>query len=291
MDDLHRDASCASSSAIAPVPSGELSSTMTSSSARPAVAGARRTARATSSASPILFVVGGHDHRQVGRPGRRHPSTIIQAVSRASTHDAPATGTDDRDRAHGSLLVLLLLALRLPSLAATGRRRSVPLHLRRPARPRRRRAVRRCVGTEAAGRSSSSMRCCWRLWPHESMVAAADLVAAAWWRGCSSYSAAGGSADAAGYGAAAIFLLLGDPGLQRLSGLMVRAQCETFIALAVTMALVLTTRPETAAVAPCARRRVARGGGLAEVQRGRLRAADRVAAMVWPQLAHRDGLH
>ena len=114
----------------------------------------------------------------------------------------------------------------------------------------------------------------WRLWPAESMVAAADLVAAglvAWL-----LIALGRQwfTNAAGYGAAAIFLALGDPGLQRLSGLMVRAQCETFIALAVTMALVLTTRPERRPWHLPARRRVARGGGLAEVQRDRLRTAD-----------------
>jgi hypothetical protein len=83
----------------------------------------------------------------------------------------------------------------------------------------------------------------WRIWPHESVVAAADLVAA------------GGVAwllvllgrrfftPGAGFGAAAVFLLLGHPGLQRLSGMMVRSQCETFIALAIAMALVLATAP------------------------------------------------
>ena len=39
--------------------------------------------------------------------------------------------------------------------------------------------------------------------------------------------------------AAALFLLLGNPAIQRLSGVRVRAQCETFIALAVVAALVL----------------------------------------------------
>ena len=83
----------------------------------------------------------------------------------------------------------------------------------------------------------------WRLWPNESVVPAADLAAAAlvaWLLvilGRRLFSAG------AGYAAAALFLLLGDPWLQRLSGLNVRAQCETFIALAVTTSLVLATSP------------------------------------------------
>jgi hypothetical protein len=76
------------------------------------------------------------------------------------------------------------------------------------------------------------------VWPHESIVPAADLAAAAivaWLLvvlGCRRFSAN------VGYGAASLFLLLGDPGLQRLSGIYVRGQCEPFIALAVTAALV-----------------------------------------------------
>jgi hypothetical protein len=42
-----------------------------------------------------------------------------------------------------------------------------------------------------------------------------------------------------GFGAATIFLLLGDPYLQRQSGIYVRSQCEPFIAVAITAALVL----------------------------------------------------
>jgi hypothetical protein len=48
-----------------------------------------------------------------------------------------------------------------------------------------------------------------------------------------------------GFMAATLYLLLGDPGLQRLGGLHVRAQCETFIGLAVTVALVLAWRERT----------------------------------------------
>jgi hypothetical protein len=71
------------------------------------------------------------------------------------------------------------------------------------------------------------------------VVAAADLVVAAlvaallWSVG----SKLGG--PIAGGAAAAIFLLLSDPGFARMGGVRVRAQCETFIALAVTAALAL----------------------------------------------------
>lgn len=44
---------------------------------------------------------------------------------------------------------------------------------------------------------------------------------------------------AVGFGAAALFLLFGDPYLQRLSGIYVRGQCEPFIYLAVTAAVAL----------------------------------------------------
>jgi hypothetical protein len=45
-----------------------------------------------------------------------------------------------------------------------------------------------------------------------------------------------------GEGAAAALLLLGDPGIQKLGGMNFRAQCETFIGLAVTGALLLAWR-------------------------------------------------
>ena len=79
----------------------------------------------------------------------------------------------------------------------------------------------------------------WGFWPHESAVALADLGAAAmvawllWSLGGRMFGGAAGRA------AAVIYLLLGDPGIQRLGGLNVRSQCETFIALAVTAALAL----------------------------------------------------
>jgi len=71
------------------------------------------------------------------------------------------------------------------------------------------------------------------------MIPAADLTAAAlaaWllWR----IGAALGGAAAGGV-SAAIFLLLSDPSFARYGGVRVRAQCETFIALAITAALAL----------------------------------------------------
>jgi len=78
----------------------------------------------------------------------------------------------------------------------------------------------------------------WGLWPSESVVAAADLIAA----GLIAWLLVGlgrrmFDGDDAGYGAAVLFLLLGNPGIQGLGGLNLRAQCETFIALVVTAAI------------------------------------------------------
>ncbi len=84
----------------------------------------------------------------------------------------------------------------------------------------------------------------WTMWPDESVVAAADLVAAAlvaWLLVVAGGSLFGGRV---GFGAAAIFLLLGDPSIQRLSGLNIRGQCETFIALAVLAAIVTTWKAD-----------------------------------------------
>jgi hypothetical protein len=73
----------ASSSAIAPVPSGELSST-TSRWTLDAVLAAGVEERRRQFSQPIALVVGRHDHRQVGRLGRRHVSTIIQGIAAAA---------------------------------------------------------------------------------------------------------------------------------------------------------------------------------------------------------------
>ncbi len=80
-------------------------------------------------------------------------------------------------------------------------------------------------------------------WPHDSMVAAADLLVAmgvAWL-----LYALGASlvSVAVGQTAAVVFLLLSNPAFLRLSGVAVRAQCETFIAAAVTAGLLLIAPP------------------------------------------------
>jgi hypothetical protein len=83
----------------------------------------------------------------------------------------------------------------------------------------------------------------WRLHPSQSVVPAADLVAAAAvaWAlvvlGRLRYS------SNIGFGAAAAFLFLGDPYLQRLSGIYVRGQAEPFIALAIAASLVMLAHP------------------------------------------------
>ena len=80
------------------------------------------------------------------------------------------------------------------------------------------------------------------LWATDAVVAAADLAAAtaiAWF-----LFRAGTSLGPSGTGAAAplLFLLLSNPAFTRLSGIRLRSQCETFIAVAVTAALFLLVR-------------------------------------------------
>ena len=83
----------------------------------------------------------------------------------------------------------------------------------------------------------------WRIWPQESVVAAADLAAAV---GVSIVLVLIGRRMAmpgAGMIAGALFALLSNPSLFRLSGVFVRGQCETFISLYVALALLLTLSP------------------------------------------------
>lgn len=85
------------------------------------------------------------------------------------------------------------------------------------------------------------------LWPHDSLVPAADLIAAC---GVAILLVVLGRRRYTlhvGAGAAALFLLLGDPYLQRLSGVYVRGQCEPFMALAITAGLVLLASPRRGA--------------------------------------------
>lgn len=80
------------------------------------------------------------------------------------------------------------------------------------------------------------------VWPHEGVAAAADLLiavlVASMLLGIGTALAGG----ATGQGAALLYLFLGDPSFQRLAGVNVRAQCETFIAAAVTGAFLLLVR-------------------------------------------------
>jgi hypothetical protein len=82
----------------------------------------------------------------------------------------------------------------------------------------------------------------WRVWPDGAIVAAADLAAAGFIAALLVVLGRRTFGAAPGVAAAAVFLLLGNPAIQRLSGVRVRAQCETFIALAVTAAIVLAIR-------------------------------------------------
>jgi hypothetical protein len=84
----------------------------------------------------------------------------------------------------------------------------------------------------------------WRLWPHDSVVAAADLVAAGLVAGLLVGYGRRAFDLGTGVGAACLFLVLGNPAIERLSGTRVRSQCETFIALAVTAAVVLASRAD-----------------------------------------------
>lgn len=77
---------------------------------------------------------------------------------------------------------------------------------------------------------------------HQGAAAAADLLMAAviaWMLLAIGASLAGPDV---GRAAALVYLFLSDPGFQRLAGVSVRAQCETFIAAAVTGAFLLLTR-------------------------------------------------
>jgi len=81
------------------------------------------------------------------------------------------------------------------------------------------------------------------VWPRESVVPLADLVAAALVAALLVVLGRRFFSDTVGWSAAALFLLFGDPNLQRLSGIYVRGQCEPFVSLGVAIALVLVTSP------------------------------------------------
>src|SRR4030095_10966182 len=90
----------------------------------------------------------------------------------------------------------------------------------------------------------------WAMWPDEHVIGALDLAAAlatAWFLRRLGREMFGGHAgDAAGV----VFLLLADPGIQRSGGMYLRAQCETFIALAGVGALFVAWRSAFRSIAP-----------------------------------------
>src|SRR5262249_24256437 len=72
----------------------------------------------------------------------------------------------------------------------------------------------------------------WRVWPGDAIAAAADLIAAGIVAGLLLLLGRRTFGSGVGAGAACVFLIFGNPAIQRLSGVRVRGQCETFIALA-----------------------------------------------------------
>lgn len=88
------------------------------------------------------------------------------------------------------------------------------------------------------------------IWPHDGVVAAADLAVAA--AIAALLYRLGGTlgGPAAGFTSAVLFLLLSNPAFTRLGGVRLRAQCETFIALAITGAFVLLVRRGAGTSAP-----------------------------------------
>lgn len=103
------------------------------------------------------------------------------------------------------------------------------------------------------------------LWAHESVVAVTDFVIAglvAWMLVHLGARLTG--APLAGGAAAALFLVLGDPSLTRLAGVRIRSQCETFIAAAITGALLIAVQ--------------CRGRAAESAMSGKARAATDVAA-------------
>ena len=93
------------------------------------------------------------------------------------------------------------------------------------------------------------------IWPAEGVAAAADLLAAAAIAALLLVLGTAIAGATVGRCAALLFLFLSDPGFQRLAGVSVRAQCETFIAAAITGAFVLLV------AGPATRRRTV-GAGL-----------------------------
>ena len=88
------------------------------------------------------------------------------------------------------------------------------------------------------------------LWAADAVVPAADLAAAAAVGALLFAIGRDLASRAVGASAALLFLLLSNPAFTRLNGVRVRAQCETFIALAVTAGIYLLVRHGGARVWP-----------------------------------------
>lgn len=83
------------------------------------------------------------------------------------------------------------------------------------------------------------------VWPHDAVVPAVDLGLAIVVAGLLVALGAALATPATGRIAALLFLFLSDPSFQRLAGVAVRAQCETFIAALVTGGFVLLAHSRT----------------------------------------------
>jgi hypothetical protein len=90
------------------------------------------------------------------------------------------------------------------------------------------------------------------LLPWPAAVPAADLVAAAAVAWLLYRVGAAVGPTGSGAAAALVFLLLSNPALTRLGGIRLRSQCETFIAVAVTAALLLLVRDRKGPSTPAA---------------------------------------
>lgn len=80
------------------------------------------------------------------------------------------------------------------------------------------------------------------VWAHEGVASAADLLMAALIAGMLLGIGTALAGRPSGQSAALLYLFLADPNFQRLAGVSVRAQCEAFIAAAVTGSFLLLAR-------------------------------------------------